>query len=137
MKQVCVTVTAAALAALAMFGQQVTVTKSLSNIKNNIAVSQNPNGTFKCVADGQPCTKDHVQALSDIATNREVFWKSGGAIKSLAYAPDGSLTCTTTDGKKCTSALLAELNNTAMAMTSVKPVQGVGVGLGKPNNPSK
>jgi hypothetical protein len=98
---------------------QTPVTKSRSNIKNNLAVvTQNPNGSLKCVAGDQPCTKEQVKALSEAATGRTRFLKGNvsDAVATLELGSDGSLVCTTADGKKCASAQVTQLNSVAAAM---------------------
>ena len=117
------------------------VNNSRSNIKNNIAVAQNPNGTLKCTSGDRLCSKDEVKTLLDAANNasaRERFLKdTRSTVAGLEIAPDGSVKCTASDGITCTPAHIAQLNNLAAAMPGVNdPIKGVGVGLGNKQNPS-
>ena len=120
------------LVAIATNAQQATVTKSLSNIKNNISVAHDKDGTLKCTAaDGKPCDKEQVGKLF------AAFNSSKSGIKTLALAgADGKLKCETTEGKPCAAAHVADLNKSVGAMRGLNdPIQGVGVGLGKKGNP--
>ena len=120
------------ITALTVTAQTVTVTKSLSNIKNNISVAHDKDGTLKCTAaDGKPCDKEQVGKLF------AAFNSSKSGIKTLALAgADGKLKCETTEGKPCAAAHVADLNRSVGAMRGLNdPIQGVGVGLGKKGNP--
>ena len=121
------------ITALTVTAQTVNVTKSLSNIKNNISVAHEKDGTLKCTAaDGKPCDKEQVTKLF------AAFNSSKSGIKTLALAgPDGRLKCETTEGKPCVAAHVADLNKSVATMKGANdPIQGVGVGLGKKEHPS-
>ena len=127
------------IAALVASGQtQTVVTKSRSNTKDNIQVVQNPNGTLKCMSGDQPCSKVQVKGLLDAAVSaRDRLHEKllTSSVAALEVAPDGSLKCTATDGKACTTAHVSQLNNAAIAMPDVKPMQGVAVGsIQNPSN---
>jgi hypothetical protein len=107
-----------------------TVNNSRSNIKNNLAVSEGSGGKLVCAADGKPCTEEHVKQLS------AALAAGKSEIKSVTLAgPDGALNC---GGKPCTPPQMAELNRVIAVMKGAGgATQGVGVGLGKQQEPKK
>jgi len=102
----------ALLISLAAFGQGTTITKSRSNVKDNLIarVEPTPDGKLRCVLDdGKPCTAQHAVQLKTYDLKSQ--------IKALSISgTDGTLTC---DGKPCTAAHLGELNK---ALTSMKAI---------------
>jgi hypothetical protein len=101
---------------------QVPVTKPRSNVKNNLNIVQNPNGSLKCTSGDQPCTKEQLKAL--IEATKSASAKYGiikgvpNGVATLEAAPDGSLNCTATDGKKCGASHVDQLNNLAAGLPS-------------------
>jgi hypothetical protein len=135
---------------LAMGQSANVVNSSRSNIKNNLTVSQGTDGKTHCTVANKPCAKEDVEKLNaalasrNAAADQAAAKAAGGAtksgVKSVALAPDGSLTCVTIDGKKqpCAAAHVVELNNAAAAMPGANDgIHGVGIGLGKKPDPSK
>ena len=78
------------------------VNSNRSNIKNNLVFQQGPGGKAHCKGpDGRPCTQAQVEPLT----------LSTKSVKKITLAADGAVTC---DGKACTAAQIAELNNTTL-----------------------
>lgn len=151
MKRVLIALVACCVATPLAMGQAAgVVNSSRSNIKNNLTVSQGPDGKTHCTVASKPCAKEDVEKLNAALASRNAAAgpaaakaagsKNNSDIKSVVLAPDGSLTCVATEGKKqpCTAAHIADLNKTAAVMPgAAAPMNNVGVGIHKMANPSQ
>jgi hypothetical protein len=142
-KRILIALVACCVATPLAMGQAANVVNSSrSNIKNNLTVSQGPDGKTRCTVANKPCAKEDVTKLNAALAGRNAAagGKDSSGVKSVALAPDGSLTCVATEGKKqpCTAAHIADLNKTAAAMPGANaPMNNVGVGIHKMANPSQ
>lgn len=92
------------------------VNSSRSNIKNNVVISQGPDGKTHCIVADKACTKDQVTQLNAALPGMKTV-KSGPdprSVKSISLAKDGSLMCETAAGTiPCTAAHITDLKAAA------------------------
>ena len=75
--------------------QTLPITKSVSNIKNNLAIS--PTGGLICQTEAKkPCTAQDVKEISGALNLAKL------GIKPLTAGANGAVVCETTAGKPCT-----------------------------------
>jgi hypothetical protein len=126
MKFVLIATSAICLQMPLLMGQAANVVNSSrSNIKNNLTVLVGPDKKARCVVSDKPCSKDDVEKLNTAlaAGQKQKDQTKGdvaGGLKSVALAPDGSLTCVSNEGKQmaCTASHLADLSGAAAATPS-------------------
>ena len=137
MKCVMIATLACCLEVPLLMGQAANVVKSSrSNIKNNLTVLVGPDKKARCVVSDKPCTKEDVEKLNAALAGsvRPAQAKSAGGLKSVALAPDGSLTCVNTEGKQMasTASHIADLSGAIAAMPGASGgIDGSGIRPGK------
>src|ERR1035438_9303374 len=137
MKLVLIAMSAICLEIPLLMGQAANVVNnSRSNIKNNLTVSVGPDKKTRCIVSEKPCTKEEEHWLN-IALGHNVRTaegRSAGGLESVVFAPDGSITCVSNEGKQmaCTASHIADLNSALAAMPfSYGGVDGSGIRPGK------
>lgn len=115
------------LSTAAAFAQKTTINNSRSNIKNNIAFTQSPNGKILCTSEGKPCSIEQVKLL-DAKLSELAKATPGKADGGVTLAADGTLQC---GARPCSSVHVANLEKAAVALDGANdPIAGVSIGLG-------
>jgi len=113
--------------------QTLPITKSVSNIKNNLAIS--PTGGLICQTEAKkPCTAQDVKEISGALNLAKL------GIKPLTAGANGAVVCETTAGKPCTKDQSATVANALQSAKVGEGIGNVGVSMGTksdPSNPNK